>query len=73
MLDQGCGDGGGVLGAVGEDVQAAWGKAGLCEDGADGPEAAWGELRAFEDGGVAAGEGVGDGADAEDVGGVPGF
>lgn len=72
VLDQGGGDGCGVLGAVGEDVEAAGGEAGLGEDGADGPEAAGGELGPFEHGGVAAGEGVGHGPDAEDVGSVPG-
>jgi hypothetical protein len=63
----------GVFGAVVEDVESACGQAGFGENAADGPEAARGEFGALEDGGVAGGEGVEDGADAEDVGGVPGF
>ena len=72
MFDEGSGDDVGVFGAVGEDVEAARGEAGLLEDGADGPEAAGGELGTFEDGGVAGCQGVGDGAETEDVGCIPG-
>ena len=71
VLDQQGGDGRGVLGAVREHVEAAGGQAGFLEDGADGPVAARGELGRFEDGGVARCEGVGDGAEAEDVRRVP--
>ena len=63
---------GGVLGSVGEDVETAGWEAGLGEDGSDGPEAFRRELGGFEDGRVAGGKGVGDGAEAEDVGRVPG-
>ena len=76
LLDEGVrddcrGDGSGVGGAVEDYVEAAGGEAGFMEDLPDDPEAARGELGAFEDTGVAGCEGVGDGADAEDEGGVP--
>lgn len=41
------------------------------EDGAETPHGAWAQLGGLEDGGVAGGDGVEDGTDAEDVGGVP--
>lgn len=47
-----------------------WEASGL-EDGADGPEAAWGYLRTFKDAGVAGGEGIRYGAEAENEGGIP--
>lgn len=47
VLDQRGGDGRRILGAVGENVEAAIGEAGFFEDRADGPEAAGGELGAF--------------------------
>ena len=71
VLDYGGCDGGGVGAAGVDDVDDAGGQAGGLEDGADGPEGAGGELGAFEDAGVAGGDGVGYGAEAEDVGGVP--
>jgi len=59
------------LGAVEEDIEDAVGEAGGLEDGADGPEGAGGELGALQDAGVAACEGVGDGAEAENIWRVP--
>lgn len=41
------------------------------EDGAEAPHGAWAELGGLEDGGVAGGDGVEDGADTKNVGGVP--
>lgn len=57
---------------MGDGVEDAGGETGSVEARDDGPGAAGGDLRGFEDGGVADGEGVGDSADTEDVGGVPG-
>lgn len=37
----------------------------------DGPGAAWGELGGFDNGGVACGDGIGNRADAKDIGCVP--
>ena len=57
---------------MGKDVETAGWETGLSEDGSDGPEAFRRKLGSFEDGRVAGREGIGDGAEAEDVGRVPG-
>lgn len=57
---------------MGERIKDASGEAGSVEGRDDGPRAAGRDLGGFEDSGVAGGESVGDGADAEDVRGVPG-
>ena len=62
----------GVLSAMEDYVEDASRKTGFLHDGANGPEATGGELRAFEYAGVATCESVGYGAEAEDVGSVPG-
>lgn len=64
-------DAGGVLGGVDEHVEDAGGEAGLVKDGAEAPHGAGAGFAALEDGRVAGGDGEEDGADAEDVGGVP--
>lgn len=53
-------------------VEDAGGEAARAEAVGDGPGAAGGEFGGFEDRGVARGKGKGDGANAEDVGCVPG-
>lgn len=57
---------------MGDGVEDACWEAGIVEARDDGPGAARGNLGGFDDGGVAGGKGISDGADAEDVGGVPG-
>lgn len=57
---------------MGERIEDASREAGSVEGGDDGPRATGGDLGGFEDSGVAGGESVGDGADAEDVRGIPG-
>ena len=71
VLDDGAGHGGGVGGAAVDDVDDAVGEARRLQDGADDPEGAGGQLGAFEDAGVAGGDGVGYGAEAEDERRVP--
>ena len=70
--DEGRGHSGAVAGFHIDGVEHAGGKAGLSEDGGDGPEATRRALGALEDNGVASCEGRADGTHAEDVGGVPG-
>ena len=71
MFNYCCNDFSCVLSLDGQDIETAVREPGFAEDVADGPKAAGGELGTFEDGGVAACEGVCDGAEAEDVWGVP--
>lgn len=72
MRNHGVDDGGRVGGAARDDIQAAGGEARVSECASNGPVAARGEVGGFKDCGVAAGEGGGGGADAKDVGRVPG-
>ena len=72
VFDDCAGDFCGVLSAMEDYVEDASRKTGFLHDGANGPEATGRELGAFEDAGVAACESVGYGAEAEDVGSVPG-
>ena len=54
-----------------QDVEHASGKPSFGKDTADGPEAARRELGALQDCGVASGESVKEGTDAENIGCVP--
>ena len=72
MFDDCAGDFGSVLSAVENHVEDASRKTGFLHDGANGPEATGRELGAFEDAGIAGCESVGYGAEAEDVGSIPG-
>ena len=72
MVDQRADDFAGILGRVGDDVDHAFGKAGLGEGLDDQRMGARAELRRLQNHGVAAGERHGDGAHAENDGGVPG-
>lgn len=56
---------------MGYGVEDASGETGGVEARRDGPSTSGGDFGGFEDGGVADCEGIGDRADAEDVGGVP--
>ena len=72
VFDNCAGDFGGVLSAMEDYVEDASRKTGFLHDGANGPEAARRELRTFENAGVSGCQGIGYGAEAEDVGSVPG-
>ena len=72
VLNQGAGELRGVGGVGGQEVDDTVGEAGLLEAAGDGPENDGGELRALEDGRVSSGDGLQDGTDAENVGGIPG-
>ena len=72
VFDDCAGDFSGVLGSMEDYVKDASRKTSFLHDGANGPEAARGQLGAFEDAGISGCQGVGYGAEAEDVGSVPG-
>lgn len=72
VLDDCAGDFGGVLGAMEDYIEDASRKTGFLHDRANGPEAARRELGTFKNAGVSSCQGIGYGAEAEDVGSVPG-
>lgn len=72
MRNHGVDDSRGVGGAARDNIQAAGGEARVGECASNGPVAARGEVGGFQDCGVASGEGCGGGADAKDVGRIPG-
>ena len=72
VFDDCAGDFGGVLSAMEDYIEDASRKTGFLHDGANGPEAARRELGTFEDAGVSGCQCIGYGAEAEDIGSVPG-